>query len=70
MNIPGFATKTLLEFNAKVKECLRNDDDNSSAEKDYGVRSFPEWRDEVQLILDQFVVYFLSESGPQTGSAI
>ena len=47
MNIPGFTTKTLLEFNAKVKECLRKDDDNSSAEKDYGVRSFPEWRDEV-----------------------
>jgi len=45
MNIPGFTTKTLLEFNAKVKECLRKDDDNSSAEKDYGVRSFPDWRE-------------------------
>jgi len=44
MNIPGFTTKTLLEFNAKVKECLRKDDDNSSTEKDYGVRSFPDWR--------------------------
>jgi hypothetical protein len=44
MNIPGFTTKTLLEFHEKVIECLRRDDENLSAEKEYGVRTYRDWR--------------------------
>jgi hypothetical protein len=44
MNIPGFTTTTLLEFHAKVTECLKKDDENPNAQKDYGVRSFNDWR--------------------------
>jgi len=44
MNISGFTTKTLLEFHEKVIECLRRDDDNPSMEKEYGVRTFHDWR--------------------------
>ena len=44
MNIPGFTTTTLLEFHAKVSECLKNDDENPNPQKDYEVRSFNDWR--------------------------
>jgi hypothetical protein len=44
MNIPGFTTKTLLEFHEKVIECLRKDDENPLTEKEYGVRTFRDWR--------------------------
>jgi hypothetical protein len=44
VNIPGFTTATLLEFHAKVMECLRKDDENPNPQKDYGVRSFNDWR--------------------------
>jgi len=44
MNISGFTTKTLLEFHEKVIECLRKDDENPSIEKEYGVRTFHDWR--------------------------
>jgi hypothetical protein len=44
MNIPGFTTTTLLEFHAKVSECLKKDDENPNPQKDYGVRSFNGWR--------------------------
>jgi len=43
MNIPGFNTTTLLEFHAKVIECLKKDDENPNPHKDYGVRSFNDW---------------------------
>ena len=44
MNLPGFTTKTLLEFHAKVMECLRKDDENPNTLKDYEVRSINDWR--------------------------
>jgi hypothetical protein len=44
MNIPGFTTKTLVEFHEKVVECLRKDDENLSEMKDYGVREYRDWR--------------------------
>ena len=34
MNIPGFTTTTLLEFNATVMESLRKDDENPNTQKD------------------------------------
>ncbi|WOO32274.1 hypothetical protein [Diaphorobacter limosus] len=44
MNISGFTTQTLIEFYDKVRDCLRKDDENPSADKVYGVRSFQDWR--------------------------
>lgn len=44
MNIPGFSTPTLVEFHAKVRECLAKDDANPNQDKLYGVRTYADWK--------------------------
>ena len=44
MNIELLTTKTLQLFHEQIKIALRADDHNPSPEKDYGVRTYPDWR--------------------------
>jgi hypothetical protein len=54
MNIPGLTTQTLQKFHALIADCLAKDDAQTTGDKEYGVRTFSDWkqlRDDIEAEL-------------------
>ena len=46
MNIPGLSTNGILLLHKTIANALREDDRHQAPDKLYGVREFPDWRQE------------------------